>query len=77
MPKQNYTIETLPEILTAQHISDFLIISRRRVYELFQIKPAAGGIPNFEIGLSKRVDKQDFLRWIKARKQEKEQKNAS
>lgn len=75
LPKQTHTMETLPEILTAQHISDFLGISRRRVYELFQIKAVAGGIPNFKIGFSKRVVKQDFLRWIKARKQEKEQKN--
>jgi hypothetical protein len=73
MPKK-YTLETLPEILTAQIISDYLAISRRRVYELFQIKPTAGGIPNFEIGLSKRVDKQDFISWIEARKQEKAQK---
>lgn len=76
MPRQ-YTLETLPEILTAQHIASYLGISRRRVYELFQKSPAAGGIPNFEIGLSKRVDKQDFICWIEARKAEKEQKNAS
>ncbi len=71
---KNYTMEELPEILTAQHIADYLAISRRRVYELFQIKPVAGGIPNFDIGLSKRVDKQDFIDWIEARKREKEQK---
>ncbi len=75
MPK-HYTIETLPEVLTARHIADYLGISRRRVYELFQRSPKAGGIPNFEIGLSKRVDKQDFTCWIEARKAEKEQKNA-
>ncbi|TEB13416.1 DNA-binding protein [Pelotomaculum propionicicum] len=77
MPKKTYTLETLPEIITAQHISDFLIVSRRRVYELFQRKPEDGGIPNFEIGLTKRVQKQDFVNWIAARKQEKEQKSAS
>lgn len=77
MTKKSYTVETLPAMLTAQNISDFLGISRRIVYELFQKSPAAGGIPNFEIGLSKRVDKQDFICWIEARKAEKEQKNAS
>jgi len=77
VPKKTYTIETLPEMLTAQHISDYLGISRRKVYDLFQLKQAIGGIPNFEIGLSKRVDKRDFIRWIEARKQEKEQKSAS
>jgi excisionase family DNA binding protein len=61
----------LPEILTAQNIATYLGISRRRVYELFQLKPKAGGIPNFEIGLSKRVEKRDFLQWIEARKKAK------
>ncbi|MEG6521093.1 helix-turn-helix domain-containing protein [Desulfotomaculum sp. 1211_IL3151] len=72
--KKQYTVETLPDVLTAQHIADFLIISRRRVYELFDIKPEAGGIPNFEIGQSRRVEKQDLISWIKARKREREQK---
>ena len=61
----------LPDILTAQNIADYLGISRRRVYELFQLKPRAGGIPNFDIGLSKRAEKKDFLAWIEARKGEK------
>ncbi len=76
MPQKSHTLESMPEILTAQHISDYLGISRRRVYELFQLKPASGGIPNFDIGFSKRVDKQDFIDWITARKQEKAQKVA-
>lgn len=76
MPKQRPTLETLPEILTAQNISDYLSICRRRVYELFQLHPTEGGIPNFDIGLSRRVDKQDFINWIQARKQEKEQRSA-
>ena len=70
MPKQT-TLESMPEILTAQHIADYLKLSRRRVYELFKLKPAAGGIPNFDIGFSKRVDKHDFTEWIAARKAEK------
>jgi len=77
LPPKAYTKETLPDILTAQHISDYLSISRRRVYELFQLKPEAGGIPNLDIGASKRVDKQDFLNWIDARKQAKAKKSAS
>jgi hypothetical protein len=75
MQKQKYTTETLPEILTAQDIADFLAISRRRVYELFQLNPQLGGIPNFEIGLSKRVVKADFFNWIEARKREKGQQS--
>jgi hypothetical protein len=64
-------LEQLPDILSAQHIANYLQISRRRVYELFQMTEAAGGIRNFDIGASKRVDKQDFIRWIEARKEEK------
>ena len=65
------SINELPEIITAQHISDYLGISRGKVYELFQINLASGGIPNFAIGTSKRVEKKDFLAWIEARKEEK------
>jgi hypothetical protein len=64
-------LEQLPDILSAQHIANYLQISRRRVYELFQMTEAAGGIRNFDIGASKRVDKQDFIRWIEIRKEEK------
>jgi hypothetical protein len=72
MPEQITSIEFLPDILTAKHIAGFLSISRRRVYELFQLPPQKGGIPNFDIGFSKRVSKQDFLQWIDDRKKEKE-----
>ena len=64
-------IDELPEIITAQHIATYLGISRRRVYELFQTVPKYGGIPNFDIGASKRVEKKDFVEWIEARKGEK------
>ena len=69
--KQYIPIDELPEILTAQHVADYLGISRRRVYELFQLRPNAGGIPNFEIGITKRVEKCDFIEWIRAKKSEK------
>ena len=61
-------MDDLPEILTAKLIATYLGVSRRRVYELFQLNPKHGGIPNFEIGASKRVDKQDFIKWIEDRK---------
>ena len=64
-------LENLPEMITAQHIASYLGISRRRVYELFQTKPEYGGIPHFEIGITKRVDKQDFENWIARKKQER------
>ncbi|MFC0525758.1 DNA-binding protein [Pontibacillus salicampi] len=50
------TWESFPETLQAKHISAYLGISRRRVYELFQIHVKHGGIPNFEIGISIRVE---------------------
>ncbi|MFD2444197.1 helix-turn-helix domain-containing protein [Bacillus sp. CGMCC 1.16607] len=65
------TWDSLPEVLTAQLIADYLQISRRRVYELLQLHPEHGGIPNFEIGISKRVDKSDFKEWLKQKKEEK------
>jgi hypothetical protein len=68
-------LEDLPEILTAQDIADYIGISRRRVYELLQLKPDFGGIPNFEIGQTKRVEKKDLVMWINARKIEKANSN--
>lgn len=62
--KRDFTTwDSLPDTLTAEHIAQFLGISRRRVYELFQIHVNHGGIPNFSIGASKRVDKEDFKQW--------------
>lgn len=70
--QQILTLENMPEILTAQHIATYLGISRRRVYELFQTYPEAGGIINFDIGFSKRVEKKDFIAWLESKKQTKQ-----
>lgn len=69
--RKNTSLGNLPEVLTAQDIADYIGISRRRVYELFQLKPDFGGIPNFELGRSKRVIKNDFVKWIEDKKNEK------
>lgn len=66
------TWDSLPDTLTAQHIAEFLSISRRRVYELFQTNVEHGGIPNFSIGTSKRVEKLDFKQWIVRLKEKSE-----
>lgn len=72
MEKKKFTtLDELPEILAAQHIANYLGISRTTVYTLFQTNPDRGGIPNFDVGNSKRADKSDFIRWIEKQKKEK------
>lgn len=65
------TLDSLPEIITASQISKYLGIANRRVYELFKLKPEHGGIPNFDIGYSKRVEKADLIKWIQEQKKKK------
>lgn len=62
-------MEDLPRILTAQDIADFLRIGRKRVYELMDLAPDHGGIPNFSVGRSRRVEREEFKRWIEQRKE--------
>lgn len=68
------TKDQLPAVLTAQDIADYLKISRRRVYELFQRSEESGGIRNYEIGFTKRVDIEDFFAWLEKKKDQKQQK---
>lgn len=58
------------DILTAEEISKYLGVSRATIYELFKVNVEYGGIPNFKIGNSRRVDKRDLIRWIEDRKKE-------
>ena len=71
--KQYTTWDSLPDTLTASHIAQFLGISRKTVYELFKLNVEHGGIPNFDIGASKRVEKADLAMWINNQKQKKAQ----
>ena len=59
-----------PDILTAYIIAEYLSLSKRRVYELMDIIPEAGGIPSFKIGSSKRVYKKDFEDWLMSKRGE-------
>lgn len=59
----------LPDTLTAQHICKILGISKRRVYELFEVHIEHGGIPTFRIGASIKVDKTEFKQWHEGRKE--------
>lgn len=73
--KRPLSLEELPEMLTAQDIADHLLVGRNRVYELFELEPSAGGIPNFAVGdgkkASKRVDKSDLIAWKERQKQKR------
>lgn len=68
--------DELPDVLTAQDIADYEKVSRTRVYELFDLSPKCGGIPNYSIGISRRVEKGDFDLWRKKRKEEANKKFA-
>lgn len=63
MPLDDY-----PEMLTAQNISDYLGISRKRVYEFMNLSKDQGGLVCIKIGITKRVAKEDFVEWIRERK---------
>lgn len=58
------TLEELPEVLKAQDIADYLGLARYTIYEQFKIPQDLGGIPNFQVGKSRRTMKTDFVRWI-------------
>lgn len=55
---------SLPSVLTAQMMADFLHVSRSTIYNLME----AGQLPNKQIGLghkaSRRVMKIDFIKWL-------------
>lgn len=61
--------EDLPDVCSPQVCADFLGISRGRVYEYCQLAPEANGIPSYNIGGSRKIDKADLLRWKEAQKQ--------
>lgn len=61
----------LPDILTAQHIADYLHVSRYTAYQYLKISPEYGGIKSFETGRSVRCMKSDFADWLIAQKEKK------
>lgn len=46
-------LDMLPDILTGEHMSKYLGVSRATIYELFKVNVEYGGIPNFKIGNSR------------------------
>lgn len=68
MRKKMLYLVDLPDILTPQHVADYLGISRHRVYEFCLLHPADGGIPSYTIGKSRKIDKADLMLWKEAQK---------
>lgn len=69
MHKKMIYLADLPDVLTPQHVADYLGISRRRVYEFCLLNPADGGLPSYTIGKSRKIDKADLTLWKEAQKQ--------
>ncbi|NYB72523.1 helix-turn-helix domain-containing protein [Sedimentibacter hydroxybenzoicus DSM 7310] len=67
MSKKHTKFNELPDILTADILSEFLSLSKRRVYELMDINPEYGGIKCLRIGRNKRVLKTDLEEWMSSR----------
>lgn len=55
---------SLPHVLTAQDVHNYLNISKSKAYDLFKEE----GFPVIIIGGNKRVYKNDFLVWVEKQK---------
>jgi excisionase family DNA binding protein len=56
---------TYPEILRVEHVAEIIGVSKRVAYEIMEYK----GFPLIRIRRSKRVNREDFFRWLKDRNQ--------
>lgn len=62
-------LEDLPDILTPQHVADYMGIARQRVYEFCQ----CGELKSYKIGASRKIDKSEMqllLERIRGHKEE-------
>ena len=57
-------LASLPDVLTARHISDYLHVTTRQVYIWMATAPEHGGLRSFSIGRVTRAYKTDFISWI-------------
>lgn len=64
------TVDELPDILTAPTIAKHQGCSAQTIYVLFRKSPAAGGIPSYQFGRSRRARKEDYLKWLEDRMNE-------
>lgn len=65
--KNSFTLEELPENVTAAHIAGHLQITPRGAYNLMNLSKEAGGIPSFHIGKPIRAKKSDYVIWYNNR----------
>ena len=61
----NYTLETLPDIISAAVLKEYLGISRAGAYNILNSR----GFPTLIIGNRKLVMKKDLLKWLEKHKQ--------
>lgn len=54
-------------LITAGEIAKELRVHRQRVYEWLNIPAEQGGLPHYTFGKIKRVDREAFEQWKKAR----------
>ena len=57
-------MSSLPEVLKAENIAQFLNISKRYAYEIMQ----RNDFPTIKLGRVKRVYREDFLKWVDKQK---------
>lgn len=60
----NQTLESLPDIINAQEIQEYLRLSKAAVYNLLRSK----NFPTLMIGSRRLVMKRDFIMWLERHK---------
>jgi hypothetical protein len=66
--EHSFTLDELPEVITAKHISGHLHITTQQAYVMMKMKEEAGGILSFRIGKPIRAYKTDYIKWLERRK---------
>ncbi|MEH7115859.1 helix-turn-helix domain-containing protein [Neobacillus vireti] len=57
-------IDDFPLILTAKHISEIMMVSKRTAYLLME----SPGFPLIKVGRNKRVIGEEFVKWLEQQK---------
>lgn len=66
--KNQRILDSLPDVLVAQDIADYLHIGRNKAYEWLKKPVSEGGIKSFRNGRSVRCLKTDFVEWLERQK---------